>query len=180
MSAPVTVTVTVTVTVPPVTVTARPELAVALLRHFDPAGAFARAVNGACGRPLPGAHEAVQTETGDILAWRSPTETLLLRTTAGGFEDIAAHAAGTTDGCLVDQTGGITPLLAAGPGLDWLMTRLGAGSPAAGRSRISRLADLSVTALCLRPGEIWLLVDRVHADHLCGWIDATLQDAPLQ
>jgi hypothetical protein len=159
-----------------VTVVEHPRMAVASLRHLDSSGGFAGALREHAGRALPGNKEAVLTAGGDILAWRSPTETLWLGTGNADFAGLAARTAGMSDGCVVDQTGGITGITAVGPGVADLMSRLGGASPALGESRICRLADLTVAASCVRPGEIWLLVERIHAPHLQGWIAATLRD----
>jgi hypothetical protein len=45
-----------------------------------------------------------------------------------------------------------------------------------GEALTSRLAELAVLALCVRAGEILLLVDRVYADHLWAWIRESAAD----
>jgi hypothetical protein len=176
-------------------------IAVASLRHVDHAGAFAAATHGVLGCALPGTGEAKLTAARDILAWRSPTDTLLV--CAGGswdftaapvggwpygsadtsrtLEDIAAHTTGIIDGCLVDQTGGISVFVAEGPGTEALLSRLGGlGVPVPGQSSVGRIADLTLCIFSIRAGETWMLVERVYADHLRGWIQATLADLPRQ
>jgi sarcosine oxidase gamma subunit len=113
-----------------------------------------------------------------VLAWRGPTETLLLTADAGCLAAVDRFAAARSDGCLVDLTGGILTLVATGARAPDLLTRLGSTDavPALGEARTSRLAELSVMSLCTRPGEILLLVERVYARHLFGWIRETIAD----
>jgi sarcosine oxidase gamma subunit len=172
-------------------------LGVASLRYFDPAGSFAAKLGEALGGPLPEplrAHRRVLVTAGDgagtnaegaakaaselVLAWRSPTETLLLTADAGCLAAAGALAAGRSEGCLVDQTGGILTLVVAGARAPDLLLRLGSTDsvPALGEARTSRLAELSVMSLCTRAGEILLLVERVYARHLTGWIRDTVGD----
>jgi sarcosine oxidase gamma subunit len=172
-------------------------LAIALLRYFDPAGSFAAAVGELLGGPLPEplrADRRVLSAAGDsagnravragkagselVLAWRSPTETLLMTADAGWLAAVSAFAAGRSDGCLVDQTGGILSLVLTGARVPDLLLRLGSTDaiPALGEARTSRLAELSVMSLCTRPGEILLLVERVYVRHVIGWIRETVAD----
>jgi sarcosine oxidase gamma subunit len=171
-------------------------LSVASLRYFDPAGLFAAEVSEVLGGPLPlplCAHRRLLA-TGDfagasaagaarpkselVLAWRSPTETLLVTADAGWLAAVSKFAATRSDGCLVDQTGGILILVVAGARAPELLSRLGSTDafPALGEARTSRLAELSVMSLCIRPGEILLLVERVYVRHLFGWIRETVAD----
>jgi sarcosine oxidase gamma subunit len=168
-------------------------LSVASLRYFDPAGSFATGVGGVLGGPLPAplrADRRAFVSAGDCaagaagagselaLAWRSPTETLLLTTDPGPVAAVSAFAADRSDGCLVDQTGGILTLVVIGDRASDLLSRLGSvdSIPALGEARTSRLAELSVMSLCTRPGEIMLLVERVYARHLFGWIRETVAE----
>ncbi len=172
-------------------------LAIASLRYFDPAGSFAMAVGEVLGGPLPKplrADRRVPSTAGDgagnravragkagsevVLAWRSPTETLLVTADAGWLAALSAFAADRSDGCLVDQTGGILSLVLTGARVPDLLLRLGSTDaiPALGEARTSRLAELSVMSLCIRPGEILLLVERVYGRHLMGWIRETVAD----
>jgi sarcosine oxidase gamma subunit len=172
-------------------------LSVASLRYFDPAGLFAVEVGEVLGGPLPAplrAHRCVLAAGGDtagtsaegaakpvwevVLAWRSPTETLLATTGAGCFAAVGRFAAARSDGCLVDQTGGILTLVVAGARVRDLLLRLGSmdAIPALGQVHTSRLAELSVMSVCTRPGEILLLVERVYVRHLFGWIRETVAD----
>jgi sarcosine oxidase gamma subunit len=170
-------------------------LAVAALRYFDPAGLFAAEVSEVLGGPLPAplrAHRRVLVAAGEgasakgassagselVLAWRGPTETLLVTADAVWLAAVSALAAGRSDGCLVDQTGGILSLVLTGARVPDLLLRLGSTDaiPALGEARTSRLAELSVMSVCARSGEILLLVERVYARHLCGWIRETVAD----
>jgi sarcosine oxidase gamma subunit len=172
-------------------------LAIASLRYFDPAGPFAVEVGEVLGGPLPEplrAHRRRLPTTGDsaetsaestrkvgselAVAWRSPTETLLLTADAGWLAEVSRFAAVRSDGCLVDQTGGILSLVLTGARAPDLLLRLGSTDaiPALGEARTSRLAELSVMSLCIRPGEILLLVERVYGRHLMGWIRETVAD----
>ena len=170
-------------------------LSVASLRYFDPAGLFAAEVGKVLGGPLPEplrAHRRVLVTAGEganaegassagselVLAWRSPTETLLVAADAGCLAAVDRFAANRSDGCLVDQTGGILTLVVAGARAPDLLTRLGSTDavPALGEARTSRVAELSVMSLCTRPGEILLLVERVYVRHVFGWIRETIAD----
>jgi len=156
-------------------------LAIASLRYFDPAGSFAAAVGEMLGGPLPEplrAGRAGRAGAELVLAWRSPTETLLVTADAGWLAAVSAFAAGRSDGCLIDQTGGILSLVLTGARVPDLLLRLGSTDaiPALGEARTSRLAELAVMSLCTRPGEILLLVERVYVRHLIGWIRETVAD----
>lgn len=153
-------------------------LHVASLRYFDAASDFAAAASSVLGGPLPAPLRAVQRQAGLALAWRSPTETLLLADDVAAFADIRGMAAAHAEGCLVEQTGGIWGFTVVGARASDLLLRLGSTEsiPAVGEARTGRLAELSVMSLCLRPGEIMLLVERLYAAHLQGWIRETLAD----
>jgi sarcosine oxidase gamma subunit len=164
------------------------DLSVASLRYFDPAAPFAAEVGEVLGGPLPAPlraqRRALATERAGtagselVVAWRSPTETLLVTADAGCLTAVDKFAANRSDGCVVDQTGGILTLVVAGARAPDLLRRLGSTDavPALGEARTSRLAELSVMSLCTRPGEILLLVERVYARHLFGWIRETVAD----
>ena len=158
-------------------------LRIGSLRYFDAAGAFVTTMAAAIGGPMPKALHAVRHATGAngsevVLAFRSPTETLLLCRDLEQFALLELHAAGRSDGCLVVQTSGLCAWTITGARTRELLTRLGATSaiPALGEARTGRLAELSATTLCVRPGEIILLVERVYSRHLMEWIAATVGD----
>ena len=153
-------------------------LQAAALRYFEVDGAFAAVVREAGGVALPEVLRVTSAHGGElILAWRSPTETLLL---AGepALSDFEARVAQATDGCLVNLTGGLKVLRVTGEGIADLLCRLGStGSiPRVGEARRSRMADVPVLALSLTAGETLLVVDRAYAEHLMGWIRETLLD----
>ena len=161
-----------------ITVAADESLQVAALRYFTSDNAFATAVHAATGARLPRPLQAIELPPGMILAWRSPTETLCLATSARHLAELAARLAGESDGCLVDLTGGLKVLRVTGDRIGDLLCRLGgtASLPQPGEARRSRLADLPVLALAVRAGETLLVVDRVHMPHLLAWVRETLLD----
>jgi Sarcosine oxidase, gamma subunit family len=153
----------------------------AALRYFETGGGFARAVRDATGVALPPVLGAVEAGAGELtLAWRSPTETLLLTPSAARLAQLEEQLAGAGDGCLVNLTGGLKVLGVTGDRIADLLCRLGgtASVPAPGEARRSRLADVPVLALCVRAGETLLVVDRAYTEHLMGWIRETLLDFP--
>lgn len=113
-----------------------------------------------------------------LLAWRSPTETMILTTDAAVLDALAARLADATDACLVDQSGGIWVLRLTGSRVADVLLRLGSTTviPAVGQALTGRLAELTVTAVAVQEGEILLLMDRFYADHLLGWIRETIAD----
>ena len=150
----------------------------AALRYFVRGGAFAAAVQESIGL-LPEGLQAAETPDGAlILAWRSPTETLVLTDNPARLSDLEARVAQEADGCLVNLSGGLQVLRVTGERISDLLSRLGGtGSiPRPGEARRGRMADVPVLALCVRAGETLLVVDRVYADHLCAWIRETLLD----
>lgn len=156
-----------------------PSMGAATLRYFESGGAFAAAVREATGVPLPQPLEAAQSSDGQLtLAWRSPTETLLLTMSGQQLTELEERLASSREGCLVNLSGGLKVLRATGERPADLLCRLGgtASVPRPGEARRSRLADVPVLALCLAPGEVLLVVDRVYAEHLTGWIRETLLD----
>jgi sarcosine oxidase gamma subunit len=157
-------------------------LRIGSLRYFDPTGAFVGDLAAVVGGPVPKPLEAVRYTVASgpeiILAFRSPTETLVLCDALEPFASIERFAADRQDGCLVEQTGGIWCCTLAGERAPDLLTRLGPTSliPALGQVRTGRLAELAVMSLCIRSGDIMLLVDRVYADHLTAWMRETIAD----
>jgi sarcosine oxidase gamma subunit len=159
------------------------DMHVVSLRYFDPSGAFSRTAQASIGMQLPNrlcATYAVQRTGADraILAWRSPTESLLLCDQAALIAQLHVDVATLNDGCVVDQTGGTWVLRASGERIADLFARLGgqATLPVIGAARRGRLADIAVLALQVQPGEILLIVERLYADHLMGWIRASAPD----
>ena len=78
----------------------------------------------------------------------------------------------------MNLSGGLEVLRVTGERLAELLSCLGgtASVPRPGEARRSRVADVPVLALSVRPGEALLLVDRAYAEHLMGWIRETLLD----
>lgn len=156
---------------------------IASLRYFHPGGRFAAAVREAVGRELPEPLRAFQVGiaiqgANVILAWRSPTETLLLCNERAAFEELERQFAAAPDGCMVNQTGGICVLRVRGEKTGDLLLRLGATTaiPKLGEARTGRLAELQVLTARVSPEECLLLVERVYANHLLEWIAATAAD----
>lgn len=152
--------------------------AVTTLRYFSADGAFAAAARAVLGAALPGTQAAVNA-AGMLLAWRSPTETLAVGVDAAG---LAPRLADAPDGCCIDLTGGMQVLRIAGARSGEFLCRLGGTGvvPRAGESRRGRLCDVPVQLVGL-PGpaaatETTLVVERVYAPHLLGWIRETLAD----
>ena len=154
----------------------------ASLRYFDAGGAFAASVRDVAGAALPGPLAAVRSPDGELtLAWRSPSETLLVTMSAQRLGELEARLASSADGCLVNLSGGLKILRITGERPGDLLCRLGgtASVPRLGEARRGRLADVAVLALCTEPGQVRLVVERVYAEHLVGWIRETLLDLPL-
>jgi sarcosine oxidase gamma subunit len=158
---------------------------VASLRYFDRMGRFAETVHETLGIPLPQALRATARDpagraAGLILAWRIPTETLLLcgDQDRPAFAELQQRLAGAADGSMVDQTGGIRGYRLEGQRGQDLLQRMGAITtiPGLGEARSGRLAELQVLAACVQAGEFLLWVERVYADHLIEWMRATVAD----
>jgi sarcosine oxidase gamma subunit len=155
----------------------------AALRYFESGGPFAAAASAALGIALPAPLNAAVValpaapDSELVLAWSRPTETLLLTASATALAALAGQIESADGGQLVDVTGALAVLRLSGARSADLIGRLGSGSvPRAGEARRGRLADVPVMSLCVRAGEVWLIVDRAYARHLSGWIEATLAD----
>lgn len=154
-------------------------MAVAALRHFDRAGAFADTLRAATGATLPEPLEARESADAQlILAWRSPTETWCVARSAAQLAEFSALLGTPADGCIVDLSGGVRIVRVTGDRIAALLSRLGgaASVPAPGEARRSRLADVPVLALSVHPGETLLAIDRAYLPHLLTWIRETLLD----
>jgi sarcosine oxidase gamma subunit len=156
----------------------------ASLRYFDRKGPFAETVRETLGMPLPQALSAsargLRPGAELLLAWRSPTETLLFCGDHARpvFAELQQRLAGAADGSMVNQTGGIRGYRLEGHRAADLLQRMGAitAIPGLGEARSGRLAELQVLATCVQAGEILLWVERVYADHLTNWMRATVAD----
>jgi sarcosine oxidase gamma subunit len=152
------------------------------LRYFEAAGPLGANLRSPVGGSLPGPLAAVRYGSAGaelILAWRSPTETVIMTADGAAFTAVASRAAeDRSAGYLVDQTGGVRVWQLAGTRARDVLERIGsAGSiPAPGEARAGRLAELPVLSLSVREGEYLLLVERVYGEHLLGWITATTAD----
>jgi len=148
----------------------------AALRHFPGAHGFAAAL-ASLGLTLPETGRARQTQA-HLLAWRSPTETLCLASSAAALEELRAPLASAADGCLVELTGALHVFSVSGPRSHELLLRLGSGAsiPLPGEARRSRMADVPVLAIRVSAGEVHLVLERTYSEHLRGWLEASLQD----
>jgi heterotetrameric sarcosine oxidase gamma subunit len=166
-------------------VTSRNSLYLGALRYFDAAGAFVADIESLLRTKLPKVTQASITDASDqsaaLLAWRSPTETLVITASAAGFDAISRLCAVTAGGCFVDQSHGHSVLSATGCYVPTLIARLGDANlmPSLGESKRGRLADLPVLALKVHASETLLLVDRAYQAHLVQWIRATALDLHL-
>jgi hypothetical protein len=159
-------------------------LNVASLRYFAGDGPFAERVQATLCMPLPEplrATRSVVEGVESVMAWRSPTETLLLCTDETLLKKLEAEVAPLRDGCLIVQTGGIHVLRASGARVAELFARLGGQGvlPQLGGASRSRLAEIAVLALQVQPGETLLAVERVYTEHLMEWIRVSAADLHL-
>ena len=154
----------------------RPDLKAGVLRYFNAADPLPPKVLETLGQGLPAALQAVACPGAGsrlILAWRSPRETLVLSADTAVFDALAEGATGTAAwGCFVDQTGALTVWEVSGGRMRDLLERLGSAAsvPQLGEARTSRMADLPVLALHVEAGATLLIVDRLYAEHLLGWV----------
>jgi heterotetrameric sarcosine oxidase gamma subunit len=170
---------------------AAPELFVAIdedvraasLRYFASMAAdISASIEAAVGLAIPDALKANRVRTDgrqgtSILAWLSPTETLLLSTDDLRFDQLAACIA-AAGGYFVDQTGGIAVLKVTGKRTEDLLLRIGLSDsfPDIGEAKRSRMADVSVLALRVCSGVTLLVVNRTHTEHLMNWIRVSALD----
>jgi len=155
----------------------------ASLRSFSPHRPFAEAMLAWSGTALPGSQKAVAPQwpavlSTFILAWRSPSEVWALSMDAPSFDSLIARVGDITHGCCVDQTGGFWVLKAGGARIADMLARVGsvASMPAPGEAHVTRIAEVPVMTLSVNPGEVLLIVERVYAEHVLGWIRATAAD----
>jgi sarcosine oxidase gamma subunit len=168
--------------VPGLSVEPRHDWRIGSLRYFDGAGPMDANLRSAVGGPLPGPLTAVRYARAQaelVLAWRSPTETLIMTADGAAFAAVASSAGeDRSAGYLVEQTGGVRAWQLAGNRARDVLERIGSSGsiPALGEARTSRLAELPVLSLSVREGEFVLLVERVYSEHLLGWISETAAD----
>jgi sarcosine oxidase gamma subunit len=155
---------------------------VASLRYFDSMGEFARAVETSIAIALPRplrANGAIRAGgAGAVLAWRSPSESLLICSDAAPLTKLRTDVAHLKEGCVVDQTGGAWVFRTSGTHISDLFERMAgqATLPALGEARASRVADVPVLAIQVTPDEVLLIVERLYAEHMMGWVRASAAD----
>jgi heterotetrameric sarcosine oxidase gamma subunit len=175
-----------------VTIAMEPRFHAASLRYFERDGAFTHMVQSATGLSLPNNLSATHSHASSgaddaqiitLLAWRSPSETTLLTSDEGLLNTLQTSAAEFSDGCVVDQRGGILVFRAQGTGVPSLLAKTaGHGAmPAIGESRRTRLAEVAVLIVKVQAGETLLIVDRMYAPHMMASIrvNAADLDVPL-
>ncbi len=151
----------------------------AALRYLNADGKFARHAAAALGQTLPAAltfSARGATQAPDLLlAWRSPSETLLLCRDPGPLRTVSGIEA---DGCCIDLTHGRCVLRIEGIRGGELVMRLGgtALDPPPGGARSGRLAEVPGLTLRLDADLLLLVVDRLYADHLLAWIRLSVAD----
>ncbi len=159
------------------------DVQIASLRYFRHTGRFAAVVRETIGRALPEPLRALRVGEAApgmyiVLAWRSPTETLLLCNDRTAFDELERQLAPAADGSMVNQTGGIRAFRVRGSKAGELLLRLGSATaiPGLGEARSGRMAELAVLTVCVQAGEFLLLVERAYAHHLAGWLRVTAAD----
>jgi heterotetrameric sarcosine oxidase gamma subunit len=160
-----------------------PRLHVASLRYFGAYGALAHLLHDITGVTLPDSLRALSsaedpTREAIILAWRSPTETLMISAAPTLIETLQGAAATLTDGCIVDQRGGALVFRASGEAVADLLAKLGGqgACPTIGESLRTRLADVAVLAVKVQPEETLLIVERGYGPHLMAAIRVSAAD----
>jgi hypothetical protein len=158
------------------------QMQIGALRYCEPVDVEA-ALHRVTGSAVPEARRGVlcTAEPGGesvLLLWRSPSETLVASASAVPLAALAAQLTSATQACLVEQSGGFWLLRISGARCVDLLVRLGATTsvPRLGESLPGRLAELTVLSACVREHEVLLLVERLYADHLLGWIRETIAD----
>ena len=162
------------VDVPSADASVDPSVRIASLRYYDPHGTFAAALlplGLALPRPLRCVVAGSAAGSVDILAWRSPTETVLICDSVPRFDRLRRALPAADEGCLIDQTHGRRLIRLHGAAARSL-AHLGSGFAEieVGAVRIGRMADVAVLA-CRPCAEVWLLiVDRLYLDHFIGYL----------
>jgi len=166
---------------PTLQVQLQPQWHAASLRYFERDSAFTAMVSAVTGLSVPNDLGAVCAGGADrlvLLAWRSPTDTLLLTGDAGLLDSLQTAAAALTDGCLVDQRGGLLVMRARGESVAALVARnAGHGAmPAIGESRRTRFADVAMLIVKVQPEETLFVIDRIYAPHVMASIRVSAAD----
>ena len=149
----------------------------ATLRYFSSEGALGT-VARAAGAPLPPSQRAQDAGGELLLAWRSPSETLCLARSAQRLAQLQQALANVSDGCCVELTGALSVIQLTGERIADVLARLGGGAslPPLGGAHRGRMADVPVLTICLRRGQVLLVIERSYAEHLWGWMRETLLD----
>jgi hypothetical protein len=161
------------------------DYALAALRYFDAGLALTEPLVAALGSALAAVPKALQAVIASragaplaILAWRGVSETLLLCRDARQLTALEAAVGPDAQSSVVDLTGAFWVWVVSGARAADLIARLGSVTavPTLGSALGGRLAEVSVMSLCVEPGKILLIVDRLYADHLFAWMRETLAD----
>jgi sarcosine oxidase gamma subunit len=148
---------------------------IASLRYYNTHGAFTAALS-ALRMPVPEPLRCAvvgPVDRGvDLLAWRSPTETVWICDSAPRFDEIESELRGFDDGCFVDQTCGRRLVRVRGPRGRNLLAHMGSGFAeiAVGAAKIGRMADISVLVCMPSEEETLLVVDRLYLEYLLGFM----------
>src|ERR1700722_9647106 len=162
------------VDVPSAAASVDPSVRIASLRYYDPHGAFAAALlpHGlTLPRPLRCVVAGSAAGSIDILAWRSPTETVWIVDSAPRLDVLRRALSATDEGCLIDQTHG-RRLIRLNGGAARSLAHLGSGFAEIelGVVRVGRMADIAVLACRPRAEEWLLIVDRLYLEHFIGYL----------
>ena len=156
---------------------------IASLRHFDRAGAFVAEVESWLGAPLPGPLQAISCrppgqEAAAILAWRSPTETMMICDQEKAFAALEQRLAGSVDGSMVNQTGGFSIFQMQGRRCSELLQRIGAKTaiPGLGEARGGSAGEVRALTLSIRSGEFLMFIERSYAAHVAQWMRVSASD----
>jgi heterotetrameric sarcosine oxidase gamma subunit len=151
-----------------------PSMRIASLRYYDAHGAFAAALlplGLTLPRPLRCVVAGSAAGSIDILAWRSPTETVWICDSAPRVDVLRRALSATDEGCMIDQTHGRRLIRLHGTAARSL-AHLGSGFAeiGVGAVRIGRMADIAVLACRPRAEEWLLIVDRLYLEHFIGYL----------
>jgi heterotetrameric sarcosine oxidase gamma subunit len=151
-----------------------PSVRIVSLRYFDPDGAFAATLlplGVTLPRPLRCVVAGFAAGSIDILAWRSPTESIWICDSAPRFDALRRALSATEEGYLIDQTQGRCLIRLQGAATRSL-AHLGSGFAeiGVGAVRIGRMADITVLACRPRAEEWLLIVDRLYLEHFIGYL----------
>ena len=106
-----------------------------------------------------------------MLAWRSPTETVLIAR-KGEVGAVLDELPPSSDGYALDMTGPFSLVTCCGPQIASVFARLGGPGtlPGVGEAKRGRIAEVPGLAICVREGECHILVEHYYGHHLNEWI----------